>query len=86
MKDLITKLTNGANMKRWNDELCPVELTELDKQAHKMIIAFILSKFEEESNNKKGKPHNVPISLNIILLRTKAIVGPAKSINRQNAD
>lgn len=52
MKDLIIKLTNGAAMTRWNDKLCPVELTELDKQAHKMIIAYVLSKFEEENNNK----------------------------------
>lgn len=29
-------------MRRWNDKLRPVELFELDKQAHKMITAFLL--------------------------------------------
>lgn len=34
-------------MQRWNDKVRPVELVELDKQAHKMIIAYCLGKFEE---------------------------------------
>jgi len=35
-------------MQRWNDKLRPVELVELDKQAHKMIIAYFLGKFHEQ--------------------------------------
>lgn len=38
-------------MQRWNDKIRPVELRELDKQAHKMIIAYILGKYEDEENN-----------------------------------
>ncbi len=34
-------------MHRWNDKIRPVELRELDKQAHKMVIAYFLGKFEE---------------------------------------
>lgn len=34
-------------MQRWNDKLRPIELTEMDKQAHKMMIAFILGKVEQ---------------------------------------
>jgi putative hydrolase of HD superfamily len=34
-------------MRRWNDKLCPVPLTELDKQAHKMAIGYVLGKFAE---------------------------------------
>jgi putative hydrolase of HD superfamily len=34
-------------MQRWNDKVRPVELIELDKQAHKMVIAYFLGKFEE---------------------------------------
>ncbi|MDR2017517.1 MAG: HD domain-containing protein [Syntrophobacterales bacterium] len=34
-------------MQRWNDKIRSVELRELDKQAHKMIIAYFLGKFEE---------------------------------------
>ena len=43
---------NSANMNRWNDHMRPVDLTELDKQAHKAAIAWVLAKFEESA----GKP------------------------------
>lgn len=33
---------SGASMRRWNDKLRPVELYEIDKQAHKMIVAWML--------------------------------------------
>ena len=45
--DLIYCFFDAANMHRWNDHLRPIELTELDKQAHKMAIAWMLAKFEE---------------------------------------
>ena len=35
-------------MQRWNDKLRPIELTEMDKQAHKMMIAYFLGKAEED--------------------------------------
>ena len=38
-------------MQRWNDKIRPVELCELDKQAHKMIIAYVLGKFEEDNQD-----------------------------------
>lgn len=34
-------------MQRWNDKIRPADLNELDKQAHKMMIAYIIGKFEE---------------------------------------
>ena len=46
-KSLLLRIMDAANMQRWNDKIRPVELTELDKQAHKMIIAYMLGKFEE---------------------------------------
>jgi putative hydrolases of HD superfamily len=48
-KALILKIFDAAYMQRWNDKVRPVELVELDKQAHKMVIAFFLGKFEETS-------------------------------------
>lgn len=45
--ELILKIFDAAYMKRWNDKLRPVNLTELDKQAHKMIICYFIGKFEE---------------------------------------
>ena len=40
---------DSANMHRWNDHLRPVDLTEMDKQAHKAAISWLLGKFEEKS-------------------------------------
>ncbi|OPY07723.1 MAG: 5'-nucleotidase [Syntrophus sp. PtaB.Bin001] len=51
-KSFLLKIFNAACMQRWNDKLRPIELTEMDKQAHKMMIAYILGKMEE--NNKKS--------------------------------
>lgn len=48
-KALVLKVFDAAYMQRWNDKVRPVELVELDKQAHKMITAFFLGKFEEET-------------------------------------
>jgi len=50
-KAFIQKLFNAAYMQRWNDKYHPVEFTELDKQAHKMIIAFLLANIEEGEGN-----------------------------------
>lgn len=46
---LVTRLFDAAYMQRWNDQIRPVELTELDKQAHKMVIAYVLGKYEERT-------------------------------------
>lgn len=46
-KAFILTIQDAASMQRWNDKIRPVELRELDKQAHKMIIAYFLGKFEE---------------------------------------
>ena len=50
-KAVLLKMFDAASMQRWNDKIRPVELHELDKQAHKMIIAFILGKIEETSSS-----------------------------------
>jgi putative hydrolase of HD superfamily len=48
-KPLLLRIFDAAYMQRWNDKVRPVELLELDKQAHKMIIAYFFGKFEEDS-------------------------------------
>ena len=45
--ELIERLYESASIRRWNDHVRPVEFTELDKQAHKIIIAYVLGRFEE---------------------------------------
>lgn len=44
--ELLRKIFVAANIRRWNDQAAPVEFTELDKQAHKIVIAFFLAHFE----------------------------------------
>lgn len=41
-KNLLELLFSGAYMLRWNDRLRPVELPEIDKQGHKMLVACLL--------------------------------------------
>ena len=48
-KGLLLRLFEAANMQRWNDKIRTVELTELDKQAHKMVMAYMLGKFESDT-------------------------------------
>ena len=50
-KALLEAIYDSASMRRWNDKITPVELRELDKQAHKMIIAYVIGKFEEGKKN-----------------------------------
>ena len=45
--ELLYLFFDSANMHRWNDHLRPLDLTELDKQAHKASIAWILGKCGE---------------------------------------
>ncbi len=47
---IIDYIFNSASIQRWNDYPRMVELVELDKQAHKFIIAFFIAKLEENVN------------------------------------
>ncbi len=46
---MLLKIYESASMQRWNDQIRTVELTELDKQAHKMVVAYVLGKCEEDA-------------------------------------
>ena len=48
LNSLLLKIYEAASMQRWNDQIKTIELTELDKQSHKMIVAYILGKCEED--------------------------------------
>ena len=41
---LLYMFFDATNMHRWNDHIRPLDLTELDKQAHKAAIAWALGK------------------------------------------
>lgn len=45
---LLELIYEAASIQRWNDHIRPAQgFTELDKQAHKMVYAYVLGKFEE---------------------------------------
>jgi len=54
-KGLLQLVFSGASMKRWNDKLRPVELAEVDKQAHKMITAWMLFELNSEGLDPEQK-------------------------------
>lgn len=43
-KSLILKLFDGFTMQRWNDQLRPTELVEMDKQGHSACLAYFLAR------------------------------------------
>ncbi len=51
-RKLLEVLFKGFSIQRWNDKLRPIELIEMDKHAHKMIIAYCLGKYEEMAGNE----------------------------------
>lgn len=47
---IVDYIFSSASIQRWNDYPRMVDLVELDKQAHKFIIAFFIAKLEKEIN------------------------------------
>lgn len=47
---IIDYIFSSASIQRWNDYPRMVELVELDKQAHKFIIAYFIAKLETDIN------------------------------------
>ncbi|MBS7261614.1 MAG: HD domain-containing protein [Treponema sp.] len=50
-KTLALKIFEGFSIQRWNDLVRPFELVEMDKAGEKMVLAYIIGKYEEH----KGK-------------------------------
>jgi putative hydrolase of HD superfamily len=51
-RSLALKLFEGFFIQRWNDFPRPINLTEMDKSSHKMLVAYLLGKIEEEVGNE----------------------------------
>jgi putative hydrolase of HD superfamily len=68
-KALLLKLLDAAYMQRWNDRIRPVDLIELDKQAHKMIVAYFLARVEEEGGAPVQWPRLVEAGIFELLQR-----------------
>ena len=51
-KVFVEFLYEAAHIQRWNDHIRPNGFTELDKQAHKMMILYVLAKYEEQDQTE----------------------------------
>ena len=51
-KELILKLFEGFSIERWTDLVRPFDLIEMDKSAEKMVLAYIIGKFEERKGHR----------------------------------
>lgn len=49
---LLELIFTASSIQRWNDYPRMVDLVELDKQAHKFIIAYMLAKIEDSRGNR----------------------------------
>ena len=49
-KSFIEFLYDAAHIQRWNEHIRPSGFTELDKQAHKMMIMYVLARHEEDDH------------------------------------
>lgn len=54
-KSLLQFIFSGSFMKRWNDKIRPMELVEIDKQAHKMITAWALFLINTEGMDEESR-------------------------------
>lgn len=54
-KGLLQLVFSGSFMKRWNDKMRPMELVEVDKQAHKMIAAWLLFELNSQGMSPEEK-------------------------------
>lgn len=45
----LNEVFRGFHIQRWNDRIRPMDLVEIDKHAHKMLISYILAKYDENN-------------------------------------
>lgn len=51
-KNLVYKIFEGFSIQRWTDMVRPFELVEMDKSGEKMVLAYIIGKYEEQKGSK----------------------------------
>lgn len=50
-RSLIELIFSAASIERWNDHPRPFMFTEMDKQAHKFVIAYVIGRHQEDLGN-----------------------------------
>lgn len=51
-KNLVLRIFEGFSIQRWNDLIRPFDLVEMDKAGEKMVLAYIIGKYEEKKGHK----------------------------------
>jgi putative hydrolase of HD superfamily len=51
-KELIDLTFKAFSVERWNDKLRPIPLFQMDKHSHKLMIAYVLARYEEDNGNE----------------------------------
>ncbi len=51
-RDFALKIFEGFSIDRWNDLVRPFDLVEMDKAAEKMVVSYIIGKYEENRGEK----------------------------------
>lgn len=51
-KNLALKIFEGFSIQRWNDLIRPFDLVEMDQAGEKMVLAYIIGKYEEHNGHK----------------------------------
>ena len=51
-KNLVLRIFEGFSIQRWNDLIRPFDLVEMDKAGEKMVLAYIIGKYEEKKGRK----------------------------------
>lgn len=51
-KEFALKIFEGFSIERWNDLVRPFSVVEMDKSAEKMVVAYIIGKYEENRGQK----------------------------------
>ncbi|MDD7417617.1 MAG: HD domain-containing protein [Treponemataceae bacterium] len=51
-KKFALKIFEAFSIERWNDMIRPFDMVEMDKSGERMVLAYIIGKFEEQNGNK----------------------------------
>ena len=51
-KEFALKIFEGFSIERWNDMVRPFDLVQMDKDAERLFVAYIIGKYEEQNGVK----------------------------------
>lgn len=85
-KEFALKIFEAFSIERWTDLVRPFEVVEMDKEAEKMVVAYIIAKYEENRGVKIDWQWMIYSSLFHLLRKIQLcdIKAPVQSLIKQN--